>query len=329
MVWYGALWVNIESTIEWLGEITDANLWLILSAVATLSWLGWLTADVVGALNAAATLAGNWDFTASLGALAGVVATLSGTGTLTSDIIAKASLSADIYVNQSEASVQQIVDGVWNALASQYNTSGTMGEIAQTGWGGGGGWATAAQIWSYPDRTLTESAWLSTEEHNKLFSLENSTGGGGFSSQAIQTSISNAKQAIIEKIEEIKPTDLTGIEIQLNETKSHIDIVKSDILDTIKESENEVCSDIVRSKKEIKEDNIATRQLLRQKTKKLDENVSKLADRQDLTDKLIEDQAEEIEEELERIYEQEVDMIENEIKTQHEKEADEIETELN
>lgn len=204
-----------------------------------------------------------------------------------------------------------------------------MGEIAQTGWGGGGGWATAAQIWSYPDRTLTESAWLSTEEHNKLFSLENSTGGGGFSSQAIQTSISNAKQAIIEKIEEIKPTDLTGIEIQLNETKSHIDIVKSDILDTIKESENEVCSDIVRSKKEIKEDNIATRQLLRQKTKKLDENVSKLADRQDLTDKLIEDQADEIEEELEQIFEKEADMIENEIKTQHEKEADEIETELN
>lgn len=61
--------------------------------------------------------------TASLGALAGAVATLSGTGAITSDIIAKASLSADIYVNQSEASVQQIVDGVWNALSANYNTS--------------------------------------------------------------------------------------------------------------------------------------------------------------------------------------------------------------
>lgn len=66
-------------------------------------------------------------------------------------------MSADIYVNQSESSVQQIVDGVWNALAASYNTSGTMGEAAQTGGGGGGG-ATAAQIWAYSSRTLTESA---------------------------------------------------------------------------------------------------------------------------------------------------------------------------
>lgn len=49
-----------------------------------------------------------------------------------------ASMSADIYVNQSEASVQQIVSGVWNAVATEYNTSGTMGEAAQTGGGGGG-----------------------------------------------------------------------------------------------------------------------------------------------------------------------------------------------
>jgi hypothetical protein len=67
---------------------------------------------------------------------------------------------------------------------------------------------------------------------------------------------------------------------------------------------------------------------VRQKTKKLDENTQKLADRQDLTDKLIEDQAEEIEEELELIYEQEVDMIEKEINTQFEKEADDIESNL-
>lgn len=109
----------------------------------------------------------------SLGALAGAVATLSGTGSMNNDITALAFLSADIYVNQSDASVQQIVDGVWNALATNYNTSGTMGEAAQTGGGGGG--ATAAQIWSYSSRTLTESAGLSTEEHDKLFSLENST----------------------------------------------------------------------------------------------------------------------------------------------------------
>ena len=72
-----------------------------------------------------------------------------------------------------------------------------------------------------------------------------------------------------------------------------------------------------------------TRNLVRQKTEKIDKNVSKLSDRQDLTDKAIEDQAEEIESELERIYEQESDMIENEINAQFEKEAQDIETELN
>ena len=45
---------------------------------------------------------------------------------MSNDITALAFLSADIYVNQSEASVQQIVDGVWNAVASQYDTSGSM-----------------------------------------------------------------------------------------------------------------------------------------------------------------------------------------------------------
>ena len=245
------------------------------------------------------------------------------------DITALAFMSADIYVNQSEASVQQIVDGVWNALASQYNTSGTMWEAAQvSGWGGG--WATAAQIWAYADRTLTESAWLSTEEHDKLFSLENSTWGGGwFSSQAIQSSINNAKREILEKIEEIPQVSLEKTEEKLSEIASQNDIYKNEIIDTIKSSENEVCSDIVRKSKELKEDNVTTRNLVRQKTKKIDENVLKLADRQDLIDKTIEDEADEIEESLEKIYEQEADMIERDLEEQYKREADEIEKELN
>lgn len=312
------------------GDISNANLGLILSAVATLSGIGGLSADIVGALNASATLAGQWDMSGSLGALAGAVATLSGSGSMNNDITALAFLSADIYVNQSQASVQQIVDWVWNALASQYNTSGTMWEAAQTGWGGGGGWATAAQIWSYSSRTLTESAGLSTEEHNKLFSLENSTGwGGGFSSQAIQSSLQNVKKEIIEKIDEIKPTDLSNIEEKLSEIDSHNSLAKDEIINTIKETETEVCSDIVRSKKELKEDNVKTRELVRQKTKKLDENVSKLADRQDLTDKTIEDEANEIEASLEKFYQEEWNAIEKELEDQYKKEADQIESEIN
>ncbi len=121
----------------------------------------------------------------------------------------------------------------------------------------------------------TTSGWLTTEEHTKLFSLENSTGGGGFSSQAIQTSISNAKKAIMDRIDEIKPTDLSGIENTLNETNSHIDIAKEEIIDTIKETEIEVCSDIIRKSKDLEKSNVKTRNLVRQKTEKINKKLDK------------------------------------------------------
>ena len=79
----------------------------------------------------------------------------------------------------------------------------------------------------------------------------------------------------------------------------------------------------------MKERNVATRQLVMEKTKKLEENVSKLADRQEMTDKMIERESEEIESEIERILREEADMIENEIDTQLNNEADEIESQLN
>jgi len=78
----------------------------------------------------------------SLGALAGAVATLSGSGSMNNDITALAFLSADIYVNQSEATVQQIVDAVWSALAAEYNVSGTMGEKLNGAGSAGDPWTT-------------------------------------------------------------------------------------------------------------------------------------------------------------------------------------------
>lgn len=55
-----------------------------------------------------------------------MVADLNGNATITATMKGWANMSADIYVNQSEASVQQIVSGVWNAIAEDYNSSGTM-----------------------------------------------------------------------------------------------------------------------------------------------------------------------------------------------------------
>jgi len=114
-----------------------------------------------------------------------------------------------------------------------------------------------------------------------------------------------------------------------NETDSHNKIAKEEIIDKINEAEGEICSDIKFSRNELKEDNVTTRQLLRQKSKKLDENLSKLVDRQEEIIETIEHEADEIEEELEKIYNEEVDTIEKEMLDQFNKEVDEIELQSN
>lgn len=129
------------------------------------------------------------------------------------------------------------------------------------------------------DAKVSEAGWagggLTTEEHNKLFSLENSTGGGGFSSQAIQTSISNAKKAIMDRIDEIKPTDLSGIETKLNDIDSHITLAFDTTIDTIKQESIEVSSDIIRKSKDLETSNVKTRNLVRQKTEKINKKLDK------------------------------------------------------
>ena len=67
---------------------------------------------------------------------------LSGVGTLSANLKGLASLAADIYVNQSEATVQELVAGVWNALAADYNDSGTMGEKLNAAGTAGDPWTT-------------------------------------------------------------------------------------------------------------------------------------------------------------------------------------------
>lgn len=169
---------------------------------------------------------------------------------------------------------------------------------------------------------------LTTEEHDKLMGI---TGGGGMSInyQAINSHTTSKVNELKEEIAKIPKTDLSGIENTLNDIDSHINLAKEDIIDTINEIENEICSDVVRTKTEIKKDNVSTRQLIRQKAEKIDKNVSKLADRQDLTDKMIEDEADELEDQIEELYEKEANDLEIEIDDQLNQEFDQIESEIN
>lgn len=222
-----------------------------------------------------------------------------------------------------------LVNGGWDpfintigAYTVRINYSQPVQAITVATGGGGGSGATPAEIWEYSNRTLTESAGLTTEEHDKLFSLEKSTGGGWFINYQAINSHTTEKVNELKKAIESKP-DYTE---KLNEIVSQNKIAKEDIIDTIKEAETEVCSDIIRKTKEIKEDNITTRNLVRQKTKKIDENVSKLADRQDKTDRMIESEADEIEKLIEQNIDFEADEIEKQIQEQIDKEIEEIES---
>lgn len=60
----------------------------------------------------------------------------------------------------TELSPQSLAAAVWNAIAAEYTENGTMGELMNTGASG----LTAAQVWSYVNRTLTENDALTLPE---------------------------------------------------------------------------------------------------------------------------------------------------------------------
>lgn len=133
--------INIVASLEGSGTMTS-GLSLVTSMIATISCTGTLTGSMVGTIQMAADLAGSGDITGSLGMLSGLVANLSGQGLISADLKGKLFMAADVYVNQSEATVQQIVDAVLNALAADYNLPGTIGEAINGAGSAGNPWIT-------------------------------------------------------------------------------------------------------------------------------------------------------------------------------------------
>lgn len=107
------------ATLAGIGVISNAAAGLIVEMLATIAGSSSLTASIVGQLQAAATLAGSGSVSAAISAISGMVATLTGSG-LISDAQQEAlgQMVADIYVNQSQATVDQIVEGVTDSLGS-------------------------------------------------------------------------------------------------------------------------------------------------------------------------------------------------------------------
>lgn len=123
------------------GTIT-AVMSITSSMIAALAGSGTLSASITATLGLAASLAGSGDLTGALKLLIPLAASLSGTGTLAGDMKGNLDLEAIIYVNQSEATVTQLVSGVWSALAADYNESGTMGQKLNGAGSAGDPWTT-------------------------------------------------------------------------------------------------------------------------------------------------------------------------------------------
>ena len=124
-----------------IGSIEGA-MSLITSMTANLSGTGSLTGDMKLTLAMAAELAGSGDLSGALSLLIPLEASLSGVGSITANLKGNADLAAHIYVNSGAATTQELVDAIWNALAADYNESGTMGNKLNGAGSAGDPWTT-------------------------------------------------------------------------------------------------------------------------------------------------------------------------------------------
>jgi len=135
--------INILADLDGSGTITSANLSLIVQLAAALSGSGTITtANLVGVVSLQASLAGTGSLTAGLSLISFMNSVMEGSGTLTAELRGTLSMSAAIYVNQSTATVRELVDGVWNALTADYANAGSTGQALAAAGSAGDPWLT-------------------------------------------------------------------------------------------------------------------------------------------------------------------------------------------
>lgn len=149
----------LASDMAGSGTISAAGLSLITSMAAAIAGSGTLTSSMKSTINLACSLAGSGNLTGAMGALAFCVATLAGNGSLSADVRGKLYMAADIFVNQSQAQVEDF----WNATASQNNNPGTMGEKLNDAGSASNPWADTSDYGAGTKGALLKDAADSAE----------------------------------------------------------------------------------------------------------------------------------------------------------------------
>jgi hypothetical protein len=118
------------ATILASGDVANAYLVLTTALAASILGLGGVAdAQLAGIVSLLATIAGYGDITdAALNLIVNMQATIGGLDSLDALLVGLAFCAAHIYVNEGAATVTQIVDGVWDALAVDHDLPGTMGQ---------------------------------------------------------------------------------------------------------------------------------------------------------------------------------------------------------
>jgi hypothetical protein len=134
---------GLSGTVTMAGEgLLTATGGLLAGLVVTMEGTGDLTAIGGGLIEAIVAMAGEGILTGAIGATAGLTVEMAGVGTLVANPSGTGEMVLEIYVNESQATVDQIVAAVWSALAAEYNISGTMGNKLNGAGSAGDPWTT-------------------------------------------------------------------------------------------------------------------------------------------------------------------------------------------
>lgn len=143
-----------------------------LSLISSATWLCTITLTMGGDM--AAALYGSGSSTATLTGSGTLWAIAFSTGESTITLTAEADITALWYMTGEMSpftplSPEWLAKAVWDSLATEYNTSGTMGAKLNTA---SSGWvdlnALAQAVWEYSIRSLTTSGWLTPEQATQL-----------------------------------------------------------------------------------------------------------------------------------------------------------------
>lgn len=153
-----------------------------------------------------------------------------------------------------------------------------------------------------------------TAQNDQLFAIWRSMWGGSGFSEIFKSNLASTRNEIIRKIED----STTEIESKIDENESHHKVANDKIITTIEDIEKGINTEIKSVNKEISTENVATRQLIRQKAKKQEEFIQKQLDSEAKTKKMIEDEAEEIEHALDKVDEEEITKAIQKADSEHE-----------